>query len=57
MDQLGCAIIRINGFDEIGKIRNYIIESTKKLAEESTKKFLIEIFSERLPNLKFKSDH
>ena len=29
-------------FVEIGKIKNYIIESTKKLAEESTKKFIID---------------
>ena len=47
--ETGFAIIRINpdkeNFDifvEIGKIRNYIVESTKKLAKESTKKSIID---------------
>lgn len=63
--QLGCEIIRsnpdakdFNNFnDEIGKISNYIIESTKKIAEKSTKKSLTENPSGKLSNLKIKSDH
>ena len=44
-NELGCEFIRINAakenlniFLEIGKIKNYITKSTKKLTEESTKK-------------------
>ena len=63
--QLGCEIIRsnpdakdFNNFNnEIGKISNYIIESTKKIAEKSTKKSLTENPSGKLSNLKIKSDH
>ena len=46
--RLGCEFIRINSakekfdvFIEIGRIQNYIVESNKKLTEESTKKSLI----------------
>lgn len=63
--QIGCEIIRsnpnpkdFNDFnDEIGKVGNYIIESTKKIAEKSTKKSLTENSSEKLFNLNIKSDH
>ena len=44
-NELGCEFIRTNAakenlniFLEIGKIKNYITKSTKKLTEESTKK-------------------
>ena len=47
--ELGCEFIRINPtkknfdtFTEIGKIQSYIVKSTKKLTEESTKKPLID---------------
>ena len=43
---IGCEFIRINPakenfniFVEIGRIQNYIVKSTKKLTEESTKKY------------------
>ena len=60
--KLGCEFIRINpaeeNFDiliEIGKIQNYIVKSTKKLTEESTKKSLINKLSDKLVRLEFKS--
>ena len=60
-NKLGCEFIRINPanenfniFVEIGKIQNYIIRSTKKLTEESTKKSIIHELSNRLLRLEFK---
>ena len=62
--ELGCKFIRINPdaknydiFVEIGKMQNYIIESTKKLTEKSTKKSLIDSLSKILQELEFKSNH
>ena len=62
--ELGCEFIRINpdvkDYDEyagIEKIYNQIIESTKKLTEESNKKSLIDQISKRLLELEFKSNH
>ena len=55
--ELGCKFIRINpsneGFDvniELGRIHNYIVKSTKKLAEKS----LIDYLLKRLLGLEFK---
>ena len=59
--ELGCKFIRINPgknkiniFVEIGKIQNYIVKSTKKLTEESTKKSLIDKLSNKLLRIEFK---
>ena len=59
--ELGCKFIGIdpskenfNIFVEIGKLHNYITESTKKLTEESTKKSLIDELSNKLLRLEFK---
>ena len=58
--ELGCKFIRIDpskeDFDvniELGRIQNYIIESTKKLAEKS----LIDEISKRPSGLEFKSNN
>ena len=47
--ETGFKIIRIDPdkenldiFDEIGKIKNYIIESTKRITEQSTKKPMVD---------------
>ena len=64
-DQLDCEIIRIdpdvkdfNEYDEVGQISsNYIIESTKKLAEESIKKSLIDKILKRVLELEFELNH
>ena len=59
--ELGCEFIRINPakeiFVEIGKIQNYIVKSTKKLTEESTKEGLIDQLSNKLLKLEFKSNN
>ena len=62
--KIGCECIRINPgkktfniFVEIGKIQNYTVKSTKKLTEESTKKFLIDELSNKLLRLEFKSNN
>ena len=62
--ELGCEFIRINPakenfnvFVEIGKIQNYIVKSTKKLNEESTKEALIGQLSNKLLRLEFKSNN
>ena len=63
-NELGCEFIRINPakenfniFVEIGKIQYYITKSTKKLAEESTKKYLIDELSNKLLILESKSNN
>ena len=63
-NKLGCEFIRINRakenfniFVEIGKIQNHIIVSTKKLAEESTKKALVDELSNKLLRPEFKKDN
>ena len=60
--ELGFKFIRVNSvkenfniFVEIGKIQNYITESTKKLTEKSTIKSLIDKLSNKLLRLEFKS--
>ena len=62
--EINCEFIRINPakenfniFVEIGKIKNYITKSTKKLTEESTKKSLIDELSNKLLRLDFKSNN
>ena len=61
--ELGCESIRINpakenfNIVEIDKKQNYITKSTKKLTEESTKKSLIDEFSNKLLRLGFKSNN
>ena len=62
--EISCGFIRINPakenfniFAEIGKIKNYITKSTKKLTEESTKKSLIDELSNNLLRLDFKSNN
>ena len=62
--ELGCKFIRINPdaenydiFVEIGKIQNNIIESTKKLTKNSTKKCLIDKTSKKLLELEFEENH
>ena len=59
--ELDCEFIRINPakenfniFVEIGKIKSYITESAKELAEESTKKCLIDELSNKLLKLELK---
>ena len=63
-NELGCEFIRINSanknfniFVEIGKIQNHITKPNKKLAQESTKKSLIDELSNKLLRLEFKSDN
>ena len=58
--EINCEFIRINPakekndvFVEIGKIQNYIVESTRRMTEESTKKFLIDELSNNLLKLEF----
>ena len=58
--ELGCKFIRIDpskeGFDvniELGRIQNYIVKSTKKLAKKS----LIDDILKRLLGLEFKSNN
>ena len=60
----GCKVIRINPakenfnvFVEIGKIQNYIVNLTKKLTEEPTKKSLMDELSNKLLGLEFKSNN
>ena len=62
--ELGCKFIRINPaekdfniFAEIGKIQNYITKSNKKLTKKSTKKVLIDEFSNKLLRSEFKSNN
>ena len=62
-NKLGCEFIRIDPakidfsiFVKIGKIKNYITKSTKKVTEESTKKSLIDELSKKLLRLEFKSN-
>ena len=62
--ELDCEFIRINideqKFDvdiHIGKIRNHIVESSKKLTKKSTKISLIDNVSKRLLELEFNSNH
>ena len=57
--ELGFEFIRINPakenlniFVEIGKIKNYIVKSTKKLTEESTREALIDQLSNKLLRLR-----
>ena len=45
---------KINIFVEIGKMQNYIVKSTKKFTEESTKEALIDRLSNKLLRLEFK---
>ena len=61
-EELDCEFVRINPSKEhfninieLGKIHNHIIESTRKLTEESTKKSLIDELSDKLLGLKFES--
>ena len=63
-EELGCEFTRIypakenfNIFIEIGKIQNLIVKSTKKLAEESAKKVLIDQLSNKLLRLEFNSNN
>ena len=62
--ELGCEFIRINPAKEnfivlveICKIQNYIVESTEKMIEGSTKKYLVDDLSNKLLRLEFKSDN
>ena len=41
-------------FVKIGKIQKYIIESTKKITEKSSKNSLSDNFSKMLPELEFR---
>ena len=61
-EELDCEFVRINPSKEhfninieLGKIHNHIIESTRKLTEESTQKSLIDELSDKLLGLKFES--
>ena len=62
--ELGCEFITINPtkenfntFVEISEIQNYIVKSTKKLTEESTKKSLINELSNKLLRSELKSNN
>ena len=62
--ELNCEFIRTNPakekfdiFVEIGKNQNYIVKSTRKMPEESTKKSVEDELSNTLLRLVFKSDN
>ena len=62
--ELGCNFIRIDPSrenfdiaDEYCKIKNYLLKSTNKATKKETKKDKIDQISDRLLNLKFKSNN
>ena len=57
LKKVGYYFIRINDYEEFGRVRAYIAESIKKETEKSTKKLLIDDLSKRLLKLEFKSNH